>query len=156
MPDAPSSHEFLDQIAADARDLRRSLRNAPVDCARVLTARVVEAQALATAALHLFLALEREVPRDPSTHLSRLDRVARIAKAAQDASAELTAALTRAIENQQRRADAATSPPVLLRPTPQQFVASAADLLDGLLALCDALRRDHSQPPAAPAPAPAR
>ncbi|HEY9327339.1 MAG TPA: hypothetical protein VIS09_03695 [Streptomyces sp.] len=80
--------------------------------------------------------------------------MARIAKAAQDASAELTAALTRAIENQQRRTGAATSPPVLLRPTPQQFVASAADLLDGLLAaLCDALRRDHSQPPAAPAPA---
>ncbi|WP_326731786.1 hypothetical protein [Streptomyces phaeochromogenes] len=121
----------------------------------MLTARVVQAQVLATAALHLFLGLEQEPSHDPSAHLLRLGRVARTAKAAQDASAELTAALARAVENQQRRAASATSPPVLIRPTPQQFVASAVDLLDGLLSLCHAHRRDHSQPPAAPAP-PAR
>lgn len=66
-----------------------------------------------------------------------------------------TAALARAAENQRRKADAPTSPPVPLRLSPQQFVASAADLLDGLLAQCHALRRDHSQSPAVPVP-PAR
>ncbi|MEV3950104.1 hypothetical protein AB0K57_20970 [Streptomyces halstedii] len=127
----------------------------PIDRAQVLTDRVTEAQALAADALHLFLGLEREPSHDSSAHLLRLDRAARTAKAAQDASAELTASLARAVENQRRRADAPTSPPALLPPTPQQFVASAGDLLDGLLALCHALRRDHFQPPAVPVP-PAR
>ncbi|MFF5556965.1 hypothetical protein RI578_09920 [Streptomyces sp. BB1-1-1] len=154
MPETLSAHDALDQIAADARSLQQSLRHTPIDCARVLTARVIEAQALAANALHLFLGLELEPSHDSSAQLLRLDRVARTAKAAQDASAELTAALARAVENQRRRAYAATSPPVLLRPTPQQFVASAADLLDGLLTLCRPLRRDHSQPPAALVPAP--
>ncbi|WP_145502694.1 hypothetical protein [Streptomyces sp. CFMR 7] len=144
----------MDRIAADARALQHCLRNAPIDCAKVLTDRVSEAQARAVGALHLFLDLEPS--HHSSAHLLRLDRTARTAKAAQNASAELTAAaLARAAENQRRRADAPTSPPVLLRPTPQQFVASAADLLDGLLAQCHALRRDHSQPPAVPVP-PAR
>ncbi|MFJ8978749.1 hypothetical protein [Streptomyces sp. NPDC102282] len=145
MPESSGPHEALDQITADARALQQSLHHTPIDCARVLTDRVTEAQALAAGALHLFLGLEREASHDPSARLLRLDRVARTAKAAQDASAELTAALARVVENQRRRADAPTSPPVLIRPTPQQFIASAADLLDGLLALCHALRRDHSR-----------
>ncbi|MFD8117921.1 hypothetical protein [Streptomyces microflavus] len=152
MPESSSPHEAVGRIAADARALQQCLRHAPIDCAQVLTDRVTEAQALAASALHLFLDLEREPSHDSSAHLLRLDRAARTAKAAQDASAELTAALARAVENQRRRADAPTSPPVVLRPTPQQFVASAADLLDGLLAQCHALLRDHSQPPAVPVP----
>ncbi|MFJ9085745.1 hypothetical protein ACIRL3_25320 [Streptomyces sp. NPDC102384] len=148
MPDSSSPHEVLDQIAADARALQQSLRHTPIGCARALTTRSVEAQALAAAALQLFLELEQEPPHDPPAHLLLLDRVARTAKAAQDASAELTAALSRAVENQQRRAGATTSPPVLLRPTPQQFVTSAADLLDA----CHAPRRDHSPQPTAPVP----
>lgn len=155
MPESSSTHEAVDRIAADARALQQCLCHAPIDCAQFLTDRVTEAQALAASALHLFLDLEREPSHDSSAHLLRLDRAARTAKAAQDASAELTAALVRAVENQRRRADAPTSPPVVLRPTPQQFVASAADLLDGLLAQCHALRRDHSQPPDVPEP-PAR
>ncbi|MFD4177253.1 hypothetical protein [Streptomyces anulatus] len=58
----------------------------------------------------------------------------------------------RTVENQRRRAAAPTSPPAPPRPTPQQFVASAADLFDDLVALCHSLRRDHSQPPAVPVP----
>ncbi|MFG3154037.1 hypothetical protein ACGF7W_18575 [Streptomyces sp. NPDC048219] len=132
MPDHASLHEALDQLASDAAALQQRLRRTPVDGTQVLTARITEAQALAANALRLFLDLERETPRDQA-HLRRLDHLARTAKTAQDASAELTAALARAVENERRRQDAATSPPVLLRPTPQQFVTSAADLLDGLL-----------------------
>ncbi|GAA2647543.1 hypothetical protein [Streptomyces lunalinharesii] len=132
MPEFAGHYEALDQIAADATALQQCLRRTPIGCSRVLTDRVVEAQALAAAALQLFLDLEREPTRDQA-HLLCLDLLARAAKAAQDASAELTAALARAVENERRRRDATTSPPVLLRPTPQQFVTSAADLLDGLL-----------------------
>ncbi|MEV8125390.1 hypothetical protein AB0P07_15010 [Streptomyces sp. NPDC085944] len=132
MPESASLHAALDQLAADATALQQRLRRTPVDGVQVLIARITEAQALAAAALRLFLDLEREQPRDQA-HLLRLDHLARTAKAAQDASAELTAALARAVENERRRRDATTSPPVLLRPTPQQFAASAADLLDGLL-----------------------
>lgn len=131
MPDSESHHEALDQIAGDAHALRQRLRRTPTDSARMLTARIVEAQALAATALRLFLDLERKAARDEE-HLLHLNHLARTAKTAQDASAELTAALSRAVENESRRRNATTSPPVLLRPTPQQFIASAADLLNGL------------------------
>ncbi|MEU9069024.1 hypothetical protein AB0D60_19320 [Streptomyces sp. NPDC048306] len=150
MPDSASLHEALDQLAADASALQHCLRRAPIDCARVLTARIAEAQALAADALQLFLDLERESARGRA-YLLRLDHLARTAKDAQDASAELTAALARAVENERRRRDATTSPPVLLRPTPQQLVASAANLLDGLLSPL----REQPRPTDAPAP-PAR
>ncbi|MER5440113.1 hypothetical protein [Streptomyces sp. NPDC002790] len=149
MPDSASRHEALDQIAADAHALRQRLRRTPTDGARVLTARIVEAQALAATALHLFLDLERE-PAHSQAHLLHLDQLARTAKTAQDASAELTTALSRAVENECRRRDATTSPPVFLRPTPQQFITSAADLLDGLPP-----PRERPRPSAAPVP-PAR
>ncbi|MER5440845.1 hypothetical protein [Streptomyces sp. NPDC002790] len=147
MPDPAGLHEALGQIAADAHALRQRLRRTPTDGARVLTARIVEAQALAAAALHLFLDLERE-PAHSQAHLLHLSHLARTAKTAQDASAELTAALARAVENECRRRDATTSPPVLLRPTPQQFITSAADLLDGL----PSPPRDQLRPSAAPMP----
>ncbi|MFF3640349.1 hypothetical protein [Streptomyces sp. NPDC002564] len=134
MPDSAGHHEALDQIAADAHALRQRLRRTPTDGARMLTARIVEAQALAATALRLFLDLERKAAHDQE-HLLHLDHLARTAKTAQDASAELTAALSRAVENESRRRNATTSPPVLLRPTPQQFIASAADLLNGLPAV---------------------
>ncbi|MFD4257605.1 hypothetical protein ACFWR9_08230 [Streptomyces sp. NPDC058534] len=150
MPDSAGLHEALDQIAADAHALQQCLRRTPIACARVLTARIVEAHALAAAALQLFLDLEREPARDQA-HLLHLNHLARTAKTAQDASAELTAALARAVENECRRRDATTTPPVLLRPTPQQFVTSAADLLDGLLSQ----PREQPRQSAAPMP-PAR
>lgn len=150
MPDTAGLHEALDRIAADAYALQQRLRTIPTDCTQVLTTRVVEAQALAAAALQLFPDLEREPARDHA-HLLRLNQLARTAKAAQDAGAELTAALARAIENERRRRSATTSPPVLLRPTPQQFVTSAADLLDGLLSP----QWEQPRPSATPVP-PAR
>lgn len=54
MPDSASLHEALDELAADASALQQCLRRAPIDCARVLTARIAEAQALASDALQLF------------------------------------------------------------------------------------------------------
>ncbi|ROQ70144.1 hypothetical protein EDD93_4651 [Streptomyces sp. 840.1] len=47
MSESSSPHEGLAHIAADARALRQSLRHTPIDCARVLTDRATEAQALA-------------------------------------------------------------------------------------------------------------
>ncbi|MGX1115923.1 hypothetical protein RKD37_001286 [Streptomyces ambofaciens] len=68
-------------------------------------------------------------------------------RAAQDAAAELTAALARAVENQRRQAAATSRRVVLIGPTPQQFIESAADLLDRIPALCDAVSRDRPQSP---------
>ncbi|MFD6033534.1 hypothetical protein ACFWHF_03185 [Streptomyces griseoincarnatus] len=75
-----------------------------------------------------------------------LHHVAQIAKAAQD-SAELTAALARAVENQRRQAAATSRRVVLNGPTPQQLIESAADLLYRISALCDAVSRDRPECP---------
>lgn len=147
MPDRSAPHEVLDRITADVLALHRALRPSLIDSAHVLTARITDAQALASTALQLFLDLERDAPRAPSSSPLLLDRVAHIAKAAQDAGAELTAALARAAENQRRRHEAASKPAILIGPSPRQFIESAIDLLAGLLVLCHAIRRDRLLPP---------
>ncbi|MEV5484013.1 MULTISPECIES: hypothetical protein [Streptomyces] len=147
MPDRPDPAEALDRITADALALYRALRaNAP-DHAQQLAARITDAQVLAGTCLRLFVDLTQHTPRTTSADLPLLDHVAHIAKAAQDAGAELTAALARAVENQRRRADAASKPVVLIGPSPQQFVESAADLLDRIPALYHAIPRDQLMPP---------
>ncbi|WP_455355303.1 hypothetical protein [Streptomyces sp. SYSU K217416] len=154
MPDRSAPHQTLDQVTADALALHRALRPGLIDSAHVLTARVTDAQALASTALQLFLDLERDAPRAPSVSPLLLDRVAHIAKAAQDVGAELTAALARTAENQRRRHEALPKPAILIGPSPRQFIESAIDLLDGLLALCHAIRRDRLLPPHPPAQQP--
>ncbi|WP_420036005.1 hypothetical protein ACN2WE_30705 [Streptomyces sp. cg28] len=131
MPESASHHDSLARIAGDAQALRQRLRRAPIDGAPVLADRIIQAQELAATALRLLLDLARNATHDQE-HLLHLDHLARITKTAQDVSAELTAALSRAVENECRRRNATTSPPVLLRPTPQQFIDFALDLLDGL------------------------
>jgi hypothetical protein len=115
-----------------------------------LAARITDAQALARTALRLSLDLTQGRPHTTAEELLLLDRVAQIAKAGQDAGAELTAALARATENQRRCADAASGPVVLIDPSPQQFIASAADLLDRIPALYHAIHRDRLVPPNPP------
>lgn len=154
MPDRSAPHEALDQVTADALALHRALFPGLIYSAHVLTVRITDAQALASTAIQLFLDLEQGAPRAPSVTPLLLDRVAHIAKAAQDAGAELTAALARAAENQRRRHEAASKPAILVGPSPRQFIESAINLLDGLLALCHAIRRDRLLPPSLPAQQP--
>ncbi|MFF6813438.1 hypothetical protein ACFZAG_26670 [Streptomyces sp. NPDC012403] len=49
------------------------------------------------------------------------------------------------MENQRRQADTASRRVVLIGPTPQQFIESAADLLDRIPTLCDAVSRDRPE-----------
>ncbi|WP_406326824.1 hypothetical protein [Streptomyces sp. NBC_00203] len=142
MADRPGLPEILDLIEADARDLHRALRTNTIGHVQALTARITDAQTLSHTALQLFVNLTQQPLRSAPAHLLLLDRVAHIAKAAQDAGAELSSALTRAMENQRRRAHATHEPLVLLRPSPQQYVESATDLLDAIPALCQAIQRD--------------
>ncbi|MFI9496217.1 hypothetical protein ACIG8K_32380 [Streptomyces halstedii] len=74
------------------------------------------------------------------TERHQLDQIAR-------AGAELTAALARAVENQRRQTHATSCRVVLIGPAPQQFIESAAGLLDRILALCDAVSRDRPESP---------
>ncbi|MFE0796301.1 hypothetical protein [Streptomyces mutabilis] len=111
--------------------------------ASALAARITDAQGLAGTALRLFLTLSPRgiaaLPYGPAAPSPRrADRQGR----AQDAAAELSAALACAVENQRRQADAASRWVVLIGPTPQQFIESAADLLDRIPTLCDAVSRD--------------
>ncbi|MFE2511911.1 hypothetical protein ACFXC9_26155 [Streptomyces naganishii] len=139
--------EALDRIVADALVLHRALRTNTIGHAHALAARITDAQDLASAALRLFLDLAQHTPHTTAGELLLLDHIAQIAKAAQDASAELTAALARAVENQRRRANATTGPAVLIRPSPQQFIESTTDLLDRIPALHHAIHRDRLIPP---------
>ncbi|WP_239472025.1 hypothetical protein [Streptomyces sp. NEAU-S7GS2] len=150
MPDRPDPAEALDRITADALALHRALLTNATDHAHELAARITDAQVLADTCLRLFLDLTPHTPRTTSADLLLLDRVAHIAKAAQDAGAELTAALARAVENQHRRADATSKPVVLIGPSPQQFIESATDLLDRIPALYHAIHRDRLVPPNPP------
>ncbi|MFI6489192.1 hypothetical protein [Streptomyces sp. NPDC050564] len=135
MPDRFTSAPTLDRITADASTLRRDLRALPVDHAHVLAARITDAQQLASTALRLFLDLAQHASQPSPADLLVLDRVAQIARAAQDAGAELTAALARAVENRRRQAGAESGRVVLVGPSPQQFIESAVDLLDRIPAL---------------------
>ncbi|MEU9413007.1 hypothetical protein AB0E08_45920 [Streptomyces sp. NPDC048281] len=142
MPDRITPVPALDRITVGARALCKALRAHAPDNAHALAARITDTQQLAGTALRLFLDLTQHAPRPSPEDLLVLDQVAQIAKAAQDASAELAAALARSLENQ-RRADTASGRLVLIGPTPQQFIASAADLLDHILALCHVMSRDR-------------
>ncbi|MFF4962326.1 hypothetical protein [Streptomyces sp. NPDC001222] len=147
MPDRSAPAEALDRITADAVALRRALRTDATAHAHALVARITDAQDLADTALRLFLDFAQQSPRTTPANLLLLDRVAHIARAAQDAGAELTAALARAVENQRLRVDGASEPVVLIGPSPQQFIESAADLLDRVPALYHAIHRDELMPP---------
>ncbi len=149
MPDSPTPTETLSRLTTDALALRRALRAGVTDHTHTLAARITDAQALARTALRLFLDLTHDQTHTTANDLLLLDRVAQIAKAGQDAGAELTAALTRAVENQRRCAGAASGPVVLIGPSPQQFIASAADLLDRIPALYYAIHRERLVPPKA-------
>ncbi|MEW1599434.1 hypothetical protein [Streptomyces sp. NPDC093808] len=51
------------------------------------------------------------------------------------------------MENQRRQAAATSRRVVLIGPAPQQFIESAADLLDRIPALCDAVSRGRPESP---------
>ncbi|GGZ72979.1 MULTISPECIES: hypothetical protein [Streptomyces] len=150
MPDPTNPAPVLARISSDAASLHQALCALPFDhgaSASALAARITDAQDLAGTALRLFLALSPHASRPTPTGLLLLQHVAQIAKAAQDAAAELAAALARAVENQRRQTDATSRRVVLIGPTPQQFIESAADLVDRIPALCDAVLRDRPQSP---------
>ncbi|MGW2689569.1 hypothetical protein ACWC6I_41250 [Streptomyces sp. NPDC001414] len=142
MPDSTNPDPHLTRIASEASALQHALRRGPTDRASVLATRINDAQQLASTAVRLFLTLGAQASPPTPADLLHLHQVAQIAKAAQDAAAELAAALARGVENQ-RRADTASGRVVLIGPTPQQFIASAADLLDPISALCHVMSRDR-------------
>ncbi|MFE0377286.1 hypothetical protein ACFW1M_17240 [Streptomyces inhibens] len=147
MPDHSTPAQTLDRITTDALALHRALRTSATDDAYALAAWVTETQDLADTALYLFRVLTQHRPHTTSAELLLLERVAHIAKAAQDAGAELAAALARAVENRRRQADAVSERVVLVGPSPQQFIESATDLLDRIPSLCRAIHRDRLVPP---------
>ncbi|WP_186778996.1 hypothetical protein [Streptomyces salinarius] len=150
MPDPTSPVPVLVRVSSDASCLHQAVRALSAErvaSASALAARITDAQDLAGTALRLFVTLSRQASRPSPTDLLLLHRVAQIAKAAQDAAAELTAALARALENQRRQAAVTSRRVVLIGPTPQQFIESAADLLDRIPALCDAVSRDRPEFP---------
>ncbi|BDH15454.1 hypothetical protein [Streptomyces hygroscopicus] len=150
MPDHSAPAQILDRITTDALALDRALRTGTTDDAYALAAWITETQDLADTALYLFRSLAQHTPHPTSADLLLLERVAHIAKAAQDTGAELAAALARAVENRRRRADAVSPRVVLIGPSPQQFIESAIDLLDRIPALCHAIHRDRLAPPNLP------
>ncbi|MFE4212165.1 hypothetical protein [Streptomyces sp. NPDC056844] len=141
--DTPLSH-LSTEVLALRRALGASGKNRD---GRALATRVTDAQDLSRSALAILLDLTPARSHTTTGDLLLLDRLAQIAKAAQDAGAELTAALARTVENQRRFADAPSGPVVVLGPSPQQFIASATDLLDRIPALCHAIHRDRLMPP---------
>lgn len=148
MPDPTTPAPVLARIASDASSLHHALRIRPADRgASTLAARITDAQQLCGSALQLFLVLSPQGALPSPADLLLLHQVAQIAKAAQDAAAELTAALARGVENQHRQAEATSGRVVLIGPTPQQFIESAADLLDHIPALCHAISRDRLKSP---------
>lgn len=147
MPDPATPTPALARIASDASTLRQALRVRPTDRASALAAQITDVQHLASTALRLFLTLGPQASQPSPPDLLLLHQLAQIAKAAQDAGAELAAALARGVENQRRQADAVSRRVVLVGPTPQQFIESAVDLLDRILALCHAISRERPIPP---------
>ncbi|MER6331115.1 hypothetical protein ABT298_17670 [Streptomyces sp. NPDC001034] len=148
MPDPTSPAPVLARLSSDASCLHQALHTLPADRgASALAARITDAQDLASTALRLFLTLSAQASRPSPTDLLLPHHVAQIAKAAQDAAAELTAALARAVDNQRRQAAATSRRIVLIGPTPQQYIESAADLLDRIPALCHTVSRDRPEAP---------
>ncbi|MGW2137704.1 hypothetical protein ACWCW2_17055 [Streptomyces sp. NPDC001773] len=121
MPDRFAPAQILDRITADALALHRALRDPAPDHAAALAARITDAQELGGTTLRLFLDLAEHTPHPSSADLLLLERIAQITKAAQDAGAELTAALARSVENRRRRAEAVSGRVVLIGPSPQQY-----------------------------------
>ncbi|MGW5650547.1 hypothetical protein [Streptomyces humi] len=147
MPDPTDPAPALTRIASDAAFLHRALRGHFTDRASTLAARIGDAQQLAGTALRLFLDLAPHAQQSSSKNLLLLHRLVQIAKAAQDAAAELTAALAPSVENQRRQADARSERVVLIGPMPQQFIESATDLLGHIPALCHAIDRNRPEFP---------
>ncbi|WP_405388179.1 hypothetical protein OG596_09590 [Streptomyces sp. NBC_01102] len=147
MSDSPEPAEALSRLSTDALALHRALRAGGKGRARTLAIWITDAQALARSALEILLDLTQARPHTTAEDLLLLERLAQIAKAAQDAGAELTAALVRAVENQRRCAAASSGPVVVIGPSPKQLIASAADLLGRIPALCHAIHRERLVPP---------
>ncbi|GAA3196598.1 MULTISPECIES: hypothetical protein [Streptomyces] len=135
----PTRAEALAGLTADALALHRSLRAGHPADTHTLTSWITDTHVLTRTALLLFRDLTR--PRQHSAEdLLRLDRVAQIAKAAQHAGAELTAALAQVVDGERRRSrSSAAGPVVLIGPSPQQHLTSAAELLDRIPTLFHAL-----------------
>ncbi|MCX4531075.1 hypothetical protein [Streptomyces sp. NBC_01669] len=147
MPDRSAPIQVLNRITADTLALQRVLRAPAPDHAAALATPIADAQELAGTAMRLFHDLAEHTPHPSPAELLLLERIAQIAKAAQDAGAELGAAVARAVENRRRRAEALTGRVVLIGPSPQQFIESATDLLDRIPALHHAIARDRRTPP---------
>ncbi|MFI7560777.1 hypothetical protein ACIBVM_02850 [[Kitasatospora] papulosa] len=147
MSDFDTPAEPFSRLSAEALALRRALGAAGKDRdARALATWITDAQALARSALDLLLNLTPARSHTTVAGLLFLDRLAQIAKAAQDAGAELTAALARAVQNQRRCVAASSGRVVVIGPSPQQLIASAADLLGRIPALCHAIHRERLVP----------
>ncbi|MFD4479402.1 hypothetical protein ACFWPU_25245 [Streptomyces sp. NPDC058471] len=146
MPDRFTPARTLDRITADALALHQTLRTPAPDHTATLAARITDARELADTALRLLLDLTEHTPQPSPADLLLLEQVAQIARAAQDAGAELTAAVASAVENRRRRADATSGRVVLIGPSPQQFIESATDLLDRIPTLYHAIHRDRLIP----------
>ncbi|MFD9288381.1 hypothetical protein ACFWBV_08730 [Streptomyces sp. NPDC060030] len=152
MSDFDTPTEPLSRLSRQALALRRALGAGGKDRdVRTLAVWITDAQALARSALDILLDPTPARSHTTVEGLLFLNRLAQIAKAAQDAGAELTAALARAVENQRRCVAASSGRVVVIGPSPQQLIASAADLLDRIPALCHAIDRDRLAPPTHPA-----
>lgn len=103
MPDPTNPAPAFARISSDASSLYQALHVHPAGRGASTLAAITDAQQLAGAALRLFLTLSPQASRPSPTELLILHQVAQIAKAAQDAAAELAAALARTVENQRRR-----------------------------------------------------
>ncbi|MGP3756877.1 hypothetical protein [Streptomyces sp. IBSNAI001] len=138
----------LSRLSTEVLALRRALGASGKNRdARAVATWITEAQDLSRSALGILLDLTPARSHTTAEDLLLLDRLAQIAKVAQDAGAELASALARSVENERRCAAAPSGPVVVLGPSPQQLIASAADLLDRIPALCHAIHRGRLVPP---------
>ncbi|MDF9868703.1 4-alpha-glucanotransferase [Streptomyces pratensis] len=148
MSDLDTPAKPLSHLSSEALALRRALGAAGTGRdLRTLAGWITDVQDLSRSALDILLDHAPARSHATAEELLSLERLAQIAKAAQDAGAELTAALARAVENQRRCAAASSGQVVVIGPSPQQLIASAVDLLGRIPALCHAIHRDRLVPP---------
>ncbi|MDX2621614.1 hypothetical protein ABZ745_24135 [Streptomyces sp. NPDC013082] len=144
MSDLDTPTKPLSHLSSEALALRRALGAAGTGRdLRTLAGRITDAQDLSRSALDILLDLTPARSHTTAEELLSLERLAQIAKAAQDASAELTAALARAVENQRQCVATSSGRVVVIGPSPEQLIASAANLLGRVPALCHAIHRDR-------------